>query len=165
MTTLLARDRPFSTAAAANAEINELVQRAQQEIRDARPGPGLDNLMRLLRGALLRYCLARVDRGCAEDVVQETCAAVLKFLPRYRPKRGDRPFRAFVYGIAAHKVADAHRARARFSDREQLVDQAPETLSGERGPEERRSQPNVAPRQPGSSPDFRPSAAGCWCCA
>ncbi|SFO05900.1 sigma-70 family RNA polymerase sigma factor [Amycolatopsis rubida] len=116
MTTGSTRDRRVS-AAAANAGVDELVPRAQQE--------------------MLNYCRARVDPGCAEDVAQETCAAVLQFLPRYRPRRGDKPFRAFVYGIAAHKVADARRARARSRAREHLVDQAPETLSGEQGPHER----------------------------
>ena len=37
--------------------------------------------------------------------------AVMTALPSYR--RDSRPFLAFVYGIAAHKVIDAHRAAAR----------------------------------------------------
>ena len=47
----------------------------------------------------------------AEDVAQEVCLAVVTALPRYRDQ--GRPFIAFVYGIAAHKVADAHRSHAR----------------------------------------------------
>ena len=37
--------------------------------------------------------------------------AVVTALPTYR--RDGRPFLAFVYGIAAHKVVDAHRAAGR----------------------------------------------------
>ena len=37
--------------------------------------------------------------------------AAVMALPRYRDR--GRPFLAFVYGIAAHKVADAYRAAGR----------------------------------------------------
>ena len=37
--------------------------------------------------------------------------AAITALPRYKDQ--GRPFLAFVYGIAARKVADAHRAAAR----------------------------------------------------
>jgi RNA polymerase sigma-70 factor (ECF subfamily) len=47
----------------------------------------------------------------ADDVAQEVCLGVLSALPRYRDE--GRPFAAFVYGIAAHKVADAVRSAAR----------------------------------------------------
>ena len=49
--------------------------------------------------------------GSADEVAREVCMAVFTALPRY----GDqgRPFLAFVCGIAAHKVADAHRSAAR----------------------------------------------------
>jgi RNA polymerase sigma-70 factor (ECF subfamily) len=47
----------------------------------------------------------------ADDVAQEVCLAVLSALPRYRDE--GRPFEAFVFGIAAHKVADAQRAAVR----------------------------------------------------
>ena len=63
-----------------------------------------------------RYCRARLGRmpggdQTADDVGQEVCIAVLTALPRYRDE--GRPFEAFVYGIAAHKVADAQRAAIR----------------------------------------------------
>ena len=63
-----------------------------------------------------RYCRARIGRmpggdQAADDVGQEVCLAVLTALPRYRDE--GRPFEAFVYGIAAHKVADAQRAALR----------------------------------------------------
>jgi RNA polymerase sigma-70 factor (ECF subfamily) len=53
-------------------------------------------------------------------------------LPRYEDQ--GRPFLAFVYGIAAHKVADAHRAAAR--NRSEPTDLVPERLSTEAGPEQ-----------------------------
>jgi RNA polymerase sigma-70 factor (ECF subfamily) len=45
-----------------------------------------------------------------DDVAQEVCVAVFGALGRYRDE--GRPFEAFVYGIAARKVADAQRAIA-----------------------------------------------------
>lgn len=74
-------------------------------------------LLARMRPLVLRYCRARLGRsgrgsyGTADDVAQEVCLAVLTALPRYRDL--GRPFTAFVFGIAAHKVADAHRAAAR----------------------------------------------------
>ncbi len=69
-----------------------------------------------IRPLIVRYCRARLHRqentfAYADDVAQESCLAVLTALPAY--KHQDRPFLAFVYGIAAHKVANAYRAAAR----------------------------------------------------
>lgn len=58
--------------------------------------------------------------------------AVLTALPTFRQE--GRPFVAFVYGIAAHKVADAHRAAAR--SRALPVADIPDAPTGERGPEQ-----------------------------
>jgi RNA polymerase sigma-70 factor, ECF subfamily len=44
-------------------------------------------------------------------VAQEVCLALLSALPSYRDM--GRPFGAFVFAIAAHKVADAARGAAR----------------------------------------------------
>jgi RNA polymerase sigma-70 factor (ECF subfamily) len=59
-----------------------------------------------------RYCRARLSRfpgaaQAAEDVAQEVCIAVLSALPRYRDE--GKPFEAFVYRVAANKVADVQR--------------------------------------------------------
>jgi RNA polymerase sigma-70 factor (ECF subfamily) len=59
-----------------------------------------------------RYCRARLARfpgaeHAADDVAQEVCIAVLSALPRYRDE--GKPFEAFVYRIAANKVADVQR--------------------------------------------------------
>src|SRR5262249_32265370 len=53
-------------------------------------------------------------------------------LPRYKDQ--GRPFLAFVYGIAAHKVADAHRAVVR--NRAEPTDEVPERASIAPGPEQ-----------------------------
>ncbi len=77
---------------------------------------GAEDVLRWIRPFVVRYCRAHVgtqERACAsaDDVAQEVCLAVFTALPRYRTQ--GRPFLAFVYGIAAHKVADAHRSSAR----------------------------------------------------
>ncbi|MFG1913064.1 sigma-70 family RNA polymerase sigma factor [Kribbella sp. NPDC048928] len=45
-----------------------------------------------------------------DDVAQEVCVEVFGSLGRYRDE--GRPFEAFVYGVAARKVADAQRTFA-----------------------------------------------------
>ena len=65
---------------------------------------------------IVRYCRARLGRvsgqyHIADDVAQEVCIAVLSALPRYRDM--GRPFASFVFGIAAHKIADALRSAVR----------------------------------------------------
>jgi RNA polymerase sigma-70 factor (ECF subfamily) len=68
------------------------------------------------RPAVLRYCRARLGRiagayHAADDVAQEVFVAMLTALPRYREE--GKPFSAFLFGIAGHKVADAQRAAFR----------------------------------------------------
>ena len=58
--------------------------------------------------------------------------AAITALPRYKDQ--GRPFLAFVYGIAAHKVADAHRAAAR--NKSEPTDVVPERFSLDAGPEQ-----------------------------
>jgi RNA polymerase sigma-70 factor, ECF subfamily len=97
----------------------------------------LDLLITQIRPLVIRYCRSRLGRvehayGAADDVAQEVCIAVCKALPTYR-KLG-RPFLSFVYGIAAHKVADARRAAAR--DRTEPTDQTLDRISPDAGPEQ-----------------------------
>jgi RNA polymerase sigma-70 factor (ECF subfamily) len=97
----------------------------------------LRKVLETVRPIVVRYCRARLGAGernavSADDVAQEVCLAVLTALPRYRDQ--GRPFLAFVYGIAAHKVADAHRAAAR--DRSHPVESIPETHSAHPTPEQ-----------------------------
>jgi RNA polymerase sigma-70 factor (ECF subfamily) len=77
--------------------------------------PAVERLLALVRPHVVRYCRAQLGppnrSPSADDVAQEVCLAVLTGLTRYRFE--GRPFLAFVHGIAAHKVIDAHRASTR----------------------------------------------------
>ena len=97
----------------------------------------LREVLETIRPIVVRYCRARVGSAersglSADDVAQEVCLAAITALPRYKDQ--GRPFLAFVYGIAAHKVADAHRAAAR--NRSEPTDVVPERFSAEAGPEQ-----------------------------
>jgi RNA polymerase sigma-70 factor, ECF subfamily len=75
-----------------------------------------DALLGHVRVMVHRYCRARLGRlpgseHAADDVAQEVCLAVLAALPRYQDQ--GRPFEAFVFGIASHKVADVQRSAVR----------------------------------------------------
>lgn len=110
----------------------ELVAAAVAGDRDA-----VARLLELLRPLVARYCRARlgsVNRSSlsADDVAQEVCLAVLNALPNYRPQGS--PFLAFVYGIAAHKVIDAHRSVTRA--RADPVEVVPDTVETDPGPEQ-----------------------------
>src|SRR6202012_5519469 len=87
----------------------------------------LREVLEIIRPIVVRYCRARVgatERSglSADDVAQEVCLAAITALPRYKDQ--GRPFLAFVYGIAAQKVADAHRAAGR--NRSEPTDVVPE---------------------------------------
>jgi RNA polymerase sigma-70 factor (ECF subfamily) len=95
-------------------------------------------LLESVRPVVVRYCRARVGRtertfGSADDVAQDICLAVLTALPTFRDQ--GRPFLAFVFGIAAHKVADAHRSSAK--NRVDPMSDLPEVQETAPGPEER----------------------------
>ena len=82
------------------------------------PLDAVEALLRQFRPAIVRYCRARLTRNRIragsldeDDVAQEGCLALLSALPSYRDM--GRPFGAFVFAIAAHKVADAARGAAR----------------------------------------------------
>jgi RNA polymerase sigma-70 factor (ECF subfamily) len=97
-----------------------------------------ERLLVLVRPLVLRYCRARIGRqersfAAADDVAQEVCLAVFTSLSTYVDQ--GRPFLAFVYGIAAHKVADAHRATGR--NRIDPMADPPEGPTTEAGPEQR----------------------------
>jgi RNA polymerase sigma-70 factor, ECF subfamily len=97
----------------------------------------LREVLEIIRPIVVRYCRARIgttERSglSADDVAQEVCLAAITALPRYKDQ--GRPFLAFVYGIAAHKVADAHRAAGR--NRADPTDVVPERYSLEAGPEQ-----------------------------
>ncbi|RJQ69577.1 sigma-70 family RNA polymerase sigma factor [Pseudonocardiaceae bacterium YIM PH 21723] len=98
----------------------------------------IERLLASIRPLVVRYCRARVgsqerSSTSADDVAQEVCLAVLTALPSYRDQ--GRPFLAFVYGIASHKVADAHRSAAR--NRSDPVSEVPDAPEIGAGPEQR----------------------------
>ncbi len=66
-------------------------------------------------------------------MAQEVCLAVMTALPRSSPD--GPPLLALVHGIAAHKVADAHRAR--YRDRSEPTEELPDRADAQAGPEER----------------------------
>lgn len=134
-------DSPSSRARTTSRPEGNEVARAgvQAEVAAAVEGDGqaAERLLASLLPLVVRYCRARVGRqersfASADDVAQEVLIAVLRALPRYREE--GRPFLAFVYGIASHKVADAHRAAAR--NRAELVPDVPDTPELVAGPEQ-----------------------------
>ncbi|MEV8436576.1 sigma-70 family RNA polymerase sigma factor [Actinosynnema sp. NPDC051121] len=112
----------------------------EDDVRAAVAGDrrAVESLLAAVRPLVVRYCRARVGRqerssASADDVAQEVCVALLTALPSY--KDHGRPFLAFVYGIAAHKVADAHRAALR--NRAEPVPELPDSPDDEHvGPEQ-----------------------------
>lgn len=96
----------------------------------------VEHLLGAVRSMVYRYCRARLARlpgseHVAEDVAQEVCIAVLTALPRYRDE--GKPFEAFVYRIAANKVADAQRAGVRAAV---PTDEVPDVIDLADSPEE-----------------------------
>jgi RNA polymerase sigma-70 factor (ECF subfamily) len=125
--------RKSLTMTSAGDELDAAVAAAAQGDRTA-----LAQVLEVVRPLVVRYCRARVgpaERGqlSADDVAQEVCLAVMTALPRYQDQ--GRPFMAFVYGIAAHKVADAHRNASR--NRADPMADVPDVVSAEQGPEQR----------------------------
>lgn len=95
-----------------------------------------DTLLAELLPVVQRYCRARLGHretplGSADDIAQDVCLSVVRALPRYRAR--GVPFHAFVYRIAAHRVADAYRAAAR--NRADPVPDPPDAASTGSGPE------------------------------
>lgn len=110
--------------------LSDLVRAAVDDDRTA-----VEQLMRRVHRLVHRYCRARLARvsgtdDAAHDVAQEVCIAVLTALPRYRDE--GKPFEAFVYRIAANKVADALRAGYRAPV---IMEEVPDRADQAAGPE------------------------------
>lgn len=110
----------------------------------------VERLLQVVHPLVVRYCRARVGRqersfASADDVAQEVCLAVLKALPGFEDQ--GRPFLAFVYGIAAHKVADVHRSAAR--SRTEPVAEVPDAPGTDVGPEQQAIRVELAERMSG----------------
>ncbi|MET8848882.1 sigma-70 family RNA polymerase sigma factor [Amycolatopsis sp. NPDC004625] len=104
----------------------ELVRAAVQGNRAAVAG-----LLRALRPTVFRYCLGRLrawqdGSSDAEDCAQDVLLAIVRALPGYTHDIDG--FLPFVFGIAAHKVSDFHRRRAR--DRTSPVAEPPTQRTG-----------------------------------
>ncbi|MEJ3658234.1 RNA polymerase sigma factor ShbA [Actinomycetes bacterium KLBMP 9759] len=112
-----------------NEVSDELVVRALGGDREA-----VGRLLAIIRPLVVRYCRARLGRSASlvavDDIAQEVCLAVWRALPKYRSQ--GRPFLAFVHGIAAHKVGDAHRSFAR--NRADAVADLPDSTDVAEGP-------------------------------
>jgi RNA polymerase sigma-70 factor (ECF subfamily) len=96
----------------------------------------VESLLGAVHRMVHRYCRARLARfpgaeHAADDVAQEVCIAVLSALPRYRDE--GKPFEAFVYKVAANKVADAQRGSYR---QPQPQAELPEVVDISDGPED-----------------------------
>ena len=133
---------PRAAMSEAGNDLEGLVAAANDGDRSA-----LNRVLAIIRPLVVRYCRARIGRQersavSADDVAQEVCLAVLTALPGYRDQ--GRPFLAFVYGIAAHKVADAHRSAAR--NRSEPVPEVPDAPETEAGPEQRAMQGELSDR-------------------
>jgi RNA polymerase sigma-70 factor, ECF subfamily len=111
--------------AAREADLTTLAARGQPA--------AIETLLEQIRPMVVRYCRARLGRisghhHVADDVAQEVCIAVLSALPRYRDM--GRPFASFVFGIAAHKVADAVRNAARLAVPTEILPDGPDEHPG-----------------------------------
>jgi RNA polymerase sigma-70 factor (ECF subfamily) len=110
---------------------HELVAGAQAGDRGA-----LEKLISAVRPRVLKYCRSRLmtyagGLDAADDAAQETCVALVKVLPRFENQ--GVPFEAFVFAIAANKVADTQR---RFARSAVLVDEFPDQTELSPTPEE-----------------------------
>jgi RNA polymerase sigma-70 factor (ECF subfamily) len=126
----------------AGEDLDPLVSAAVDGDRDAIAGV-LGHVHRLA----MRYCRARVGShqktfASADHLAQEVCLAVLAALPSYRDQ--GKSFLTFVYGIAAHKVADAHRSAVH--NRAEPVPEIPHPSELASGPEQHATQGELADR-------------------
>lgn len=78
--------------------------------RDQPPIPPFEHVLEVHGPAVLRFCAGRLGPERAEDAFQETMLSALR---AYHDVRDAGAIRAWLFSIAARKVIDAHRARAR----------------------------------------------------
>ncbi|WP_347352872.1 sigma-70 family RNA polymerase sigma factor [Intrasporangium sp.] len=107
---------------------------ADLAVRAGHDGRAAELLLGGVRDLALRYARVRLGRfgaeDIAQDVAQEVCMAVLTALPGYE-HRG-LPFEAFVYRIAARKLADAQRSVLRGPT---LLAEVPDAVDDRPSPE------------------------------
>jgi len=74
--------------------------------------------------AVYRYLLVRTGNvQDAQDLTSQTFLAAMESLPRYSNKS---PFRAWLFGIARHKLADQYRAHQSVHQEVELIDDLPD---------------------------------------
>jgi RNA polymerase sigma factor (sigma-70 family) len=88
--------------------------------------PPFEDVVELHGPAVLRFCASQAGAERAEDCFQETMIAAMR---AYAELRDARAIRSWLFSIAARKVIDAHRARARFP--EPVADPEPPPVAGE----------------------------------
>lgn len=86
-----------------------------------------------IRPSLLRFVRAQLALtpaadDAAEDIVQETCLAVLKAMPTYQDR--GHPFSTFVFTVALNKVRDARRAAIRVPSPTAAIPDYPDMRPG-----------------------------------
>ncbi|AXK88777.1 sigma-70 family RNA polymerase sigma factor [Nocardia farcinica] len=128
-----------SSASPALTESRRVAAEVEQLIGPAAAGDqrAVSDILRAVHPLVRRYCGARLGNTAhlqvtADDVVQEVLLATVKAIPRYRDQ--GKSFLAFVYGIAANKVADAFR-RSQVHPAYPMAE-VPDAASPEAGPEE-----------------------------
>lgn len=97
------------------AERNDIDQKIVDKAKDGDPG-AIEDVARHIHPIAVKYARGKIGRDKAyvadsDDIAQEIVIATLKSLPGFR--NDGRPFMAFFYGIAKHKVTDHHRAIGR----------------------------------------------------
>lgn len=104
------------------------------EISAATVIPGsLEDLVVTYRPRIYRYCRSRLsNHETAEDVTQEVCLALAEALTRRVTI--ERSVSAFVFGIAANRVALAHRKS--YARPEVLTGELPDPVDTQSGPEQ-----------------------------
>lgn len=134
-----ATSRTHAHPSPALSESRRVAAELEQLIGPAAAGDkrAISEIVRLVHPLVRRYCGARMGNTAhlqvtADDVVQEILLATVNSIPRYRDQ--GKSFLAFVYGIAANKVADAFRRSQQHPT--YPVSEVPDMASTAAGPEE-----------------------------
>ncbi|MGO4612813.1 sigma-70 family RNA polymerase sigma factor [Nocardia sp. 2YAB30] len=115
-----------------SAEVDKLICPAVEGDRQA-----VTEIVRMVHPLVRHYCRARLGNTAhlqvtVDDVVQEVLLATVNAIPRYHDQ--GKSFLAFVYGIAANKVADAFRRKQQHPT--YPMADVPDFASSAAGPEE-----------------------------
>lgn len=90
--------------------ITDDAQSETARLRAARGGDrrAFDSLIHAYERPLRGYLVRRVGVEASDDVLQETWMAAWTALPKFA---GNSRFKTWLFGIAQHKIMDAHRLR------------------------------------------------------